>query len=221
MTKGRFWIGTLSVPLIIAVVFGLIFLSNTTTDTAAAAQKSAQFSISYTDASGLITAADAALFGATPRTPPTPGSPPCSPAPSTRSSTTQRSPSRPPCRVYGADQGLFENGKYAAVAQAMLTHAVEQTDRFAATVRARGRTGADRNRHLRRRRGIRRPGLGDSPMVFLVIFYGLIVLLAGQMLNSTLEEKENRVTEMILTTLKPTTLIAARSSRCSRSAWCR
>jgi ABC-2 type transport system permease protein len=55
-------------------------------------------------------------------------------------------------------------------------------------------------------------GLGSviPPMVFLVIFYGLIVLLAGQMLNSTLEEKENRVTEMILTTLKPTTLIAGK-----------
>src|SRR5665811_1892134 len=34
-----------------------------------------------------------------------------------------------------------------------------------------------------------------------------IVLLGNQMLTSTLEEKENRVTEMILTTLNPTTLI--------------
>ncbi|MET4147627.1 ABC-type Na+ efflux pump permease subunit [Arthrobacter sp. UYCo732] len=41
-------------------------------------------------------------------------------------------------------------------------------------------------------------------------FYGLIILLAGQMLGSTLEEKENRVTEMILTTLKPTTLISGK-----------
>ena len=30
------------------------------------------------------------------------------------------------------------------------------------------------------------------------------------MLNSTLEEKENRVTEMILTTLNPTTLITGK-----------
>ncbi len=61
-------------------------------------------------------------------------------------------------------------------------------------------------------------GLGSviPPMVFLVIFYGLIVLLAGQMLNSTLEEKENRVTEMILTTLKPTTLISGQGHRAVR-----
>ena len=48
------------------------------------------------------------------------------------------------------------------------------------------------------------------PLIFLVIFYVLIMLLANQMLNSTLEEKENRVTEMILTTLNPTTLIVGK-----------
>jgi ABC-2 type transport system permease protein len=44
-------------------------------------------------------------------------------------------------------------------------------------------------------------------MLFLVIFYVVILLLGNQMLNSTLEEKENRVTEMILTTINPTSLI--------------
>ncbi|MFB9655005.1 ABC transporter permease, partial [Pseudarthrobacter oxydans] len=48
------------------------------------------------------------------------------------------------------------------------------------------------------------------PLLHVVIFYGLIILLAGQMLSSTLEEKENRVTEMILTTLKPTILISGK-----------
>jgi ABC-2 type transport system permease protein len=48
------------------------------------------------------------------------------------------------------------------------------------------------------------------PMFYLVVFFGLVTLLAGQMLASTLEEKENRVTEMILTTLSPTTLITGK-----------
>jgi ABC-2 type transport system permease protein len=43
-----------------------------------------------------------------------------------------------------------------------------------------------------------------------LIFYVSIILLSNQMLNSTLEEKENRVTEMILTTLNPTTLITGK-----------
>jgi len=47
-------------------------------------------------------------------------------------------------------------------------------------------------------------------LLFLVIFYLLIVMLSNQMLTSLLEEKENRVTEMILTTLDPTTLVVGK-----------
>jgi len=47
-------------------------------------------------------------------------------------------------------------------------------------------------------------------MLFLILFYVAMILLSNQMLNSTLEEKENRVTEMILTTLNPTTLITGK-----------
>ncbi|MFP3632856.1 hypothetical protein SB776_40315, partial [Burkholderia sp. SIMBA_045] len=41
-------------------------------------------------------------------------------------------------------------------------------------------------------------GLGAAlpPLMFLLLFYVVIILLSNQMLNSTLEEKENRVTEM-------------------------
>jgi ABC-type Na+ efflux pump permease subunit len=53
-------------------------------------------------------------------------------------------------------------------------------------------------------------GVVIPPLLFLVIFYLLIAMLGNQMLSSTLEEKENRVTEMILTTLNPTTLIIGR-----------
>jgi len=41
------------------------------------------------------------------------------------------------------------------------------------------------------------------------------------MLSSTLEEKENRISEMILTTLNPTILIVGKSCRCRSSACCR
>lgn len=44
-------------------------------------------------------------------------------------------------------------------------------------------------------------------LLFLALFYVAILLLGNQMLSSTLEEKENRVTEMILTTINPTSLI--------------
>ena len=210
VTKGRFWIGTLSVPVIIAVVFGLIFLSNTTTDTAAEAQKSAQFSISYTDASGLITAADAAVFGATPAGSPDAGIQAVQSGAVDAFFDYPAQPESTTVRVYGADQGIFENGKYAAVAQAMLTHAVNQkigSPQLSALAAGQVKIETVTYDGTKESGG---PGSVIPPLVFLVIFYGLIVLLAGQMLNSTLEEKENRVTEMILTTLKPTTLIAGK-----------
>lgn len=210
VTKPRFWIGTLSVPVIMAVVFGMIFLSNTSTSSAAEAQKNARFSITYLDASGLITPADAAAFDAVPAASSDAG------IRDVQSGTVDayfEFPARPETtavKVYGADKGLFENGKYAAVAQAMLARAVAvkigspQLSSLASgsvqveTVTYQGSEVAG--------------GMNSviPPMAFLVVFYGLVVLLAGQMLNSTLEEKENRVTEMILTTLKPTTLITGK-----------
>ncbi|MDQ0822517.1 ABC-2 type transport system permease protein [Arthrobacter sp. V4I6] len=210
MTKRRFWIGTLSVPVIMAVVFGLIFLSNTTTDTASQAQSSAEFTLAYTDASGLITPEDAALFGARP------AESAGADIQAVQAGTLEAYfdfPARPGTevvRVYGADKGIFENGKYAAVAQAMLTRAVEQ--KVGSAELSTLATGKARIETVTYDGTQESGGLGSviPPLVFLVIFYGLIVLLAGQMLNSTLEEKENRVTEMILTTLKPTTLIAGK-----------
>ena len=210
VSKRRFWIGTLSVPVIMAVVFGLIFLSNTTTDTASQAQSSAEFTLSYTDASGLITAQDAALFGARPAESAAAG------IHAVQSGALEAYfdfPARPDTdvvRVYGADKGIFENGKYAAVAQAMLTRAVEQ--KIGSAELSTLATGKAQIETVTYDGAQGSGGLGSvvPPLVFLVIFYGLIVLLAGQMLNSTLEEKENRVTEMILTTLKPTTLIAGK-----------
>ena len=48
------------------------------------------------------------------------------------------------------------------------------------------------------------------PLIYIVIFYFVLLMLGNLMLNSTLEEKENRVTEMILTTIKPTSLIVGK-----------
>ncbi len=210
VTKARFWIGTLSVPVIMAVVFGLIFLSNTSTRTAAEAQQNARFSISYLDASGLITPGVAAAFGAV--------AVPSSDAgiKGVQSGAVEAffdfpaHPESAAVKVYGADKGVFENGKYAAVAQAMLAHAVAQKIGSPQLSNlAAGTAGVQTVTY----QGSAVAGGMNSvipPLAFLVVFYGLVVLLAGQMLNSTLEEKENRVTEMILTTLKPTTLITGK-----------
>ncbi len=60
LTRAR---GPLSVPLI--MVFGPIYITNSSTASAADAPETAEFSISYTDASGIITPEQAGLFNAT------------------------------------------------------------------------------------------------------------------------------------------------------------
>lgn len=210
ISKKRFWAGTLSVPLIMAVVFGLIYISNTSTASAADAQESAQFSISYTNASGLITPEQAAAFKAEKAASADAG------VEAVKAGTVDAyfdfpaDPATDAVKVYGADEGLFENNKYSAVAQAMLTQAVNAKIGSAelSTLAA-----GDATIDVKTYRGdVESGGFNAAfpPLAFLVIFYALIILLAGQMLSSTLEEKENRVTEMILTTLKPTTLISGK-----------
>jgi ABC-2 type transport system permease protein len=48
------------------------------------------------------------------------------------------------------------------------------------------------------------------PGLFLVLFYLLIGFFGGQMLNSTIEEKENRTIEMLLATVEARTLITGK-----------
>lgn len=210
ISKTRFWVGTLSVPLIMAVVFGLIYISNSSTAAASDAQEKAEFSITYTDDSGLITPDLAAALGATPATSPADG------IRSVQDGTVDAyfkfpaDPATTDVKVYGADEGLFENNKYSAVAQSMLDAAVNaRIGSDALTTLAAGDTTIDVTTF---KDGKETGGFNAAlpPLLFLVIFYALIILLAGQMLSSTLEEKENRVTEMILTTLKPTTLISGK-----------
>lgn len=210
ITKKRFWAGTLAVPLMIAVVFGLLYISDAATDTAADAQKSAEFTISYTDASGLIAPEQARAFRASTAPSPEEG------IRAVQSGTVDAffefpaDPVSQPIKVYGADHGLFENNRYSAVAQAMLTQAVSAR---IGSPELSALASSDATIDLKTyREGVETGGLMSAvpPLAYVVIFYGLVILLSGQMLNSTLEEKENRVTEMILTTLKPTTLISGK-----------
>lgn len=115
-----------------------------------------------------------------------------------------------PVKVYGADRGVFENGKYEAVAKQLLTASTQaQVNNPQLSAALAGGVVFESETY---RDGEASGGFGSviPPMLFLVVFYISMILLSNQMLNSTLEEKENRVTEMILTTLNPNTLITGK-----------
>lgn len=210
VTKKWFWAGTLAVPLIMAVVFSLMGVSSTTTATASATQQSAGFSIAYTDQSGLITARQAAEFGATKASSPEDGIQAVQSGSVDAFFEFPADPAKSTVNVYGADRGIFENDKYSATAQAMLSQAATAKIGSAELLALTGNTARI---DVKTYRGtVEASGINAviPPLLFLIIFYMLIFLLAGQMLNSALEEKENRVSEMILTTLKPAALISGK-----------
>ncbi|MBT1001283.1 ABC transporter permease [Paenarthrobacter sp. DKR-5] len=205
--KRRFWIATLAIPMVLAVVFLLVYTSNTSTHSTSDAQKNARFTFSYTDASGLIPPGLAARLG---------GQVAHDPAAAVADVKAGRAdayfsypadPSTAPVEVFGVDKGIFENGKYDAVAKQLLILAAQQKIGSPVLTAA---AGGDVQVHAETfKNGQLSGGINAvvPPLIFLVIFYVSLILLSNQMLNSTLEEKENRVTEMILTTLNPTTLI--------------
>jgi ABC-2 type transport system permease protein len=205
--KRRFWIATLAIPVLMAIVFALVYLSNSSTAASEDAQKTAAVSFTYTDDSGLITDGIATAMGGRKAADPEQA------LQEVKTGTTDAyfaypaEPATQPVKVYGTDQGVFENGKYDAVAKHLLTASAQAevgspqlTAAASGDVKTETQTFKD---------GQPSGGFGSAvpPLMFLLIFYVSIILLSNQMLNSTLEEKENRVTEMILTTLNPTTLI--------------
>ncbi|MGP4033635.1 ABC transporter permease [Pseudarthrobacter sp. 1C304] len=210
MKKRGFWIATLSIPVVMAIVFALIYLSNSSTAASADAQKTATVSFTYTDDSGLITPDIATAMGGKLATDPDQAIQDVKTGVTDAHFAYPAEPATQPVKVYGTDQGIFENGKYDAVAKQLLTASAQGavgnpqlTAAASGDVKTESQTFKD---------GQATSGFGAAipPLMFLLIFYISLILLSNQMLNSTLEEKENRVTEMILTTLNPTTLITGK-----------
>ena len=208
--KKGFAIATLSIPILMVVLFVLIYASNSSTEASADAQKNSELSFSYTDASGIIPPAMAQAAGGKTASDPEAALAAVKDGSSEAYFAYPADPSAEPVKVYGTDVGMFENGKYEAVAKQLLNAAAQtQVDNPRLTAALAGTVNFESETY---RDGKVSGGVGSviPPMLFLVLFYVAMILLSNQMLNSTLEEKENRVTEMILTTLNPTTLITGK-----------
>jgi ABC-2 type transport system permease protein len=102
---------------------------------------------------------------------------------------------------------VFENGKYSSVAIMILQTSVQE--KIGSAELSAIERGGIKSTTVTYKGGIVAGGINAliPSMLFLIVFYIIIILLGNQMLTSTLDEKENRVTEMILTTINPTNLI--------------
>ncbi len=206
LKKKSFWIMALSFPLMMAAIFGIIIASNQSTSDAAEKLSKERFSLEITDDSKLVDPALTKAIGAQTITDKQQGIANVQSGKVDGYIYIPRNLTTDQLEVYGKDVGVFNNGRYSGVATNLLSQSVEQTVDSAkrAVINGKITTSMTTYRDGREYDPFKEMIL---PGVFLLLFYLLIAFFGNQMLTSTTEEKENRVIEMILTTIEARTLI--------------
>lgn len=206
LKKKSFWFMALFFPLLISALIAVVFFSNKTTSELADNLAKPSFSFEITDKSGLVSEELLAQFKGSYSDDP--------------SSAIQRvktgelaayfiypqDPTKDPVTIHAQDSGVFENGKYDAIAKGVLKQsALQKTTPTIAYILANPTPSQTT---------IYKEGEVYNviqqmilPGLFLVLFYMLISFFGNQMLTSTTEEKENRVIEMLLTTVNARSII--------------
>lgn len=206
LKKKSFWVVALLFPLVIAVIFVIISLSGKAADTALDKLTQEDFSIAVMDQSKLVkpellkalkadTVKDKAASVEDVRT--------------GKLDAFIYYPAdlaKQPIEVYGKEVGIFEDSRYTGVADNLLKGSVEESVPESVRLVLTDATKTSSTMYL--------DGQAYDPIkqmilpgMFLVLFYFLIAFFGGQMLTVATEEKENRVVEMLLTTIHARTLI--------------
>lgn len=207
--KRSFWIVSLMFPIMIAVIGCVIFFSNQATNTASKQAAKEDFSIAVTDKSHLVNPALLKAYHAKTIANKSDG---VEAVKSGKLDAYIYYPSdiaKQKIDVYGKDVGLFDNSRYSSVAQSLLTQSVRQDVKPNVATILSGSVNVSSTTY---KDGAKYNGLNEMlvPGVFLILFYILIATFGSQMLSSTTEEKENRVIEMILTTIEARTLVVGK-----------
>jgi len=206
LKKKSFWIGALSFPIIIGLMFAIIFLSNKSLDDAEEDMKDAQFSLAVTDTAGHV---NPSILKSVKAQTTDDKEQAISDVKSGKLDAYYYYPqdlTKDRVEVYAKDVGLFDNSKYESVAKSLLQATASAEVDPQATQVLQDRVGFTAVTY---KNGQQFDGFKELilPGLFLVLFYLLIAMFGNQMLTSTTEEKENRVIEMILTTIQARTLI--------------
>lgn len=210
LTKRKFWLATLFVPVMLIAVFGISFASGTSSQDATVAQSSERFRFEYVDPSGLVDPALATAAGGSLVSTSEQGIAHVKAGTVPAFFDYPTDPLTQPIEVYGVNGGLFANSKYSTQASALLQNSA--TAKIGSTQLSAIARGAVTTRTTTFEDGHIAGGLESviPPMVYLLLLYIVIILMGNQMLSATVEEKENRVTEMILTTIRATTLLVGK-----------
>ena len=209
LKKRSFWIAALAVPTIVAAVGAIIFFSNQTTSTESQNLANEQYSFGVTDDSRLISPQILKAVGASQIADRSAGIKATKDGKLDAYFYYPADVTKQPVQIYGKEVGIFKDSRYEELAsQLLIQSAAAKTDpslrailqnkiNFSATTYT---DGAEDKGFLKL----------IAPGIFLVLFYFMIATFGSQILTSVTEEKENRVIEMILATIKPTTLLVGK-----------
>lgn len=206
LKKKSFWLAIIAFPALIVAVMGVVLWSNQQASEADKDLAGQRFSIGITDNSGVIPETIVKAVGAQDIATRADGIEKVKSGKLDAFFYYPENLSENKVEVYGQNVGIFQNSRYQSVAQALLQQsATAQTSPDIATI-LKGNVVYSSTTY--------RDGAVYDPMaemivpgVFLVLLYVIIAIFGNQMLNATVEEKENRVMEIILTTIKSRTLI--------------
>lgn len=206
LKKKSFWITALSFPIIIGLVAAIIFFSNKATDEAVGDTSKQQFSLAVTDDSKLVPKSTLSQIKAKSVESKSAGIKAVQEGKLDAYFYYPSDISKQGVEVYAKDVGLFDNGRYQATAEAVLSQSIAGKVDPQITAILQDKVAFSSTTY---KEGEVYNGFAQliAPGLFLVLFYILIAMFGNQMLTSTTEEKENRVIEMILTTIKARTLI--------------
>ena len=206
LKKKSFWIMAIAFPVLISAIYAIVYFSNVSTQQAVEDTVNQKFSFIIKDDSGLINQTMLDQLG---------GSITSDKEQSISSVNSGEAeaffyyPSditSQKVEIYAKDAGIFNNSRYENVAKSLLQASVAPTVGQAQTAVLTGTIGYSSTIY---KDGQVYDSLKEAiiPGIFLVVFFILISVFGNQMIASTTEEKENRVIEIILTTIKPKTLI--------------
>lgn len=206
LKKKTFWITAFSFPVVISLVFAIIFFSNQATEQASLDTKNQKFSLAITDESQLINPSFITQLNGQTITDKQAGIDQVKNGQLDAYFYYPADISKQKVEVYAKDVGLFDNNRYQGTADALLDQSIAANVDSETIAVLKDAVQFDATTY---KNGVEYDSVKQliAPGMFLVLFYILIAMFAGQMLTSTTEEKENRVIEMILTTIKARTLI--------------
>ena len=209
MKRKSFWAMILLLPLLISVIFGVEFFAANQAQNSTDALAKEKFSIGLTDNSGAISPKIISQIGAKTLANKDDGLAAVKSGQLDAYFYFPKNLAKDQVQIFAKNVGIFDNSKYQAVAQNLLqSSAVKATSPetvaiLSGKINFNVETFQDGKSHNPLMEMI-------APGIFLILFFLIIVTFGNQMLTAVTEEKENRVSEMILTTIKARTLIVGK-----------